>query len=890
MLTHLRKRTALLLSVAVVCATVALVPQTASAAQWAPAALGNDTAGNVTGYRACPAGSASAAGFTDTTSTDVDCIKMFGITQGKTATTYDPSASVTREEMALFLSRMYTPTGLAAGTTAFTAFTDISGLEAASQTAINAIAASGITVGTNVAAGTFSPADNVTREQMAIFLNRMADLLKDSDTNNDGTAVAIAGTVVNGGYNYTDIGSTSHEGLRAIVRLYDLGIPNACSVALSATCDTTYRPTADITRLEMAQMMVGLLNHSNARPAGISIQSPVTNVAGATMTSQISARNADFTPNANVSVEVIAQKHNDTPGVAAVVPFHPLTGLCNTSNVIATGTECAIDATDAVTTALGNAGGPSQTAAALHTLNWWAWTGADAAVYVNDTTVAFHHTNNLGAASTVVPATTATLTTTARAKATADSHSADDDVTDSSGEITPFGESVTLTVTLTGATAAAVVDGYSVTFHESRVDKAGNVAISSTAVISAAGKASYTVAASADPNPAITGDTKLGDWASSEVTITMAGTGTGAATGTYQPLGYQGTAVSFAAGTLTDGGYNTSWSDALPVYTTASDTLAISQNTAVVSTAGTIVDATATAYDQYGRGIAGQTAQFAVDGVAKITATTGANGTAVYSFVACTANGVDAVSGTAAGTMFGGGLAAAVPAAAGVEGTTVYCTTAGVDGGVDAYGLGDHAAVAEVQVLTITGSPTGGTFTVTYNGVTSGDIAFDATGATISGIFDGLSNIQAGKAVAPNPASQVYTVTWNADHGNIPQMSCNGAGLTGGTSPACAGTTTTQGVGLQTMDFIDEDSATNTLVMLRTRTDGTVGGVTAATPTYWSYTYDSTDYLAITGTTGATEAQFEVATTAVANLTSEVGGTYRIASTGSGISVFVLTN
>ena len=162
MLTHLRKRTALLLSVAVVCATVALVPQTASAAQWAPAALGNDTAGNVTGYRACPAGSASAAGFTDTTSTDVDCIKMFGITQGKTATTYDPSASVTREEMALFLSRMYTPTGLAAGTTAFTAFTDISGLEAASQTAINAIAASGITVGTNVAAGTFSPADNVS--------------------------------------------------------------------------------------------------------------------------------------------------------------------------------------------------------------------------------------------------------------------------------------------------------------------------------------------------------------------------------------------------------------------------------------------------------------------------------------------------------------------------------------------------------------------------------------------------------------------------------------------------------------------------------------------------------------------------------------------------------
>ena len=44
-------------------------------------------------------------------------------------------------QMALFLSRMYTPIGLAAGTTAFTAFTDISGYSTEIQTAINAIAA-----------------------------------------------------------------------------------------------------------------------------------------------------------------------------------------------------------------------------------------------------------------------------------------------------------------------------------------------------------------------------------------------------------------------------------------------------------------------------------------------------------------------------------------------------------------------------------------------------------------------------------------------------------------------------------------------------------------------------------------------------------------------------
>ena len=160
MLTNLRKRTALLLSLAVVCATVALVPQTVSAAAWAPSVTA-DLPGSLTGYRACPNTSAADAGFTDVSDASVNCIKMFGITNGKTATTYDPSASVTREEMALFLSRMYTPTGLAAGTGTFTAFTDITGLAAATQTAINSIAASGITVGTS--AGTYSPADNVSR-------------------------------------------------------------------------------------------------------------------------------------------------------------------------------------------------------------------------------------------------------------------------------------------------------------------------------------------------------------------------------------------------------------------------------------------------------------------------------------------------------------------------------------------------------------------------------------------------------------------------------------------------------------------------------------------------------------------------------------------------------
>ena len=121
MLTNMKRRTALLASVAVLCATVAMVPNVASAAGSKVPNVGSTALSdphtvpnNTTAMSACPGTSAPAAGFTDTTSTDVDCIKMYGITQGTSATTYEPNASVPRWQMALFLHRMFVPTGVAA--------------------------------------------------------------------------------------------------------------------------------------------------------------------------------------------------------------------------------------------------------------------------------------------------------------------------------------------------------------------------------------------------------------------------------------------------------------------------------------------------------------------------------------------------------------------------------------------------------------------------------------------------------------------------------------------------------------------------------------------------------------------------------------------------------
>ena len=164
MFTHLKRRVGVLSAVAVMAALLPVL--TASVASAIPAtALVPKAVDDGATYSACPTGSAAAAGFTDTTSTDVDCIAMHGITTGVTATTYEPTANVPRWQMALYLTRMATSAGVTLGSGADQGFTDISGYSAAIQTAINQIKQLGVTTGTT--ATTYSPDDNVTNEQMA---------------------------------------------------------------------------------------------------------------------------------------------------------------------------------------------------------------------------------------------------------------------------------------------------------------------------------------------------------------------------------------------------------------------------------------------------------------------------------------------------------------------------------------------------------------------------------------------------------------------------------------------------------------------------------------------------------------------------------------------------
>jgi hypothetical protein len=93
----------------------------------------------------------------------------------------------------------------------------------------------------------------------------------------------------------------------------------------------------------------------------------------------------------------------------------------------------------------------------------------------------------------------------------------------------------------------------------------------------------------------------------------------------------------------------------------------------------------------------------------------------------------------------------------------------------------------EAQTVTITGTPTGGTFTLTWNGQTTAAIAYNATAAAVQTALRALSNMpESGVTVSGGPGpGTAYTVTFT-DSYNVAQMTASGASLTGGSSPAVA--------------------------------------------------------------------------------------------------------
>jgi hypothetical protein len=111
---------------------------------------------------------------------------------------------------------------------------------------------------------------------------------------------------------------------------------------------------------------------------------------------------------------------------------------------------------------------------------------------------------------------------------------------------------------------------------------------------------------------------------------------------------------------------------------------------------------------------------------------------------------------------------------------------------------GPYAGQAsEVQTATITGVPTGGTFTLTFGGETTAGIAFNATAAAIQAALEALPSLSAGDVTVTGSAGGPYTVTFGGRLAgqNVAAMTASGSGFTGGSTPGVTIATTTAGGG-----------------------------------------------------------------------------------------------
>lgn len=98
----------------------------------------------------------------------------------------------------------------------------------------------------------------------------------------------------------------------------------------------------------------------------------------------------------------------------------------------------------------------------------------------------------------------------------------------------------------------------------------------------------------------------------------------------------------------------------------------------------------------------------------------------------------------------------------------------------------------EVQTIDL-GAATAGSITITFDGETTGAIAFNASAAAVQTELENLSNINPGDVVVTGgPLPGTITLTFGGQYAgvNVPEVTVTPTGLTGGTVTV---TTTTQG-------------------------------------------------------------------------------------------------
>src|SRR5947209_2704092 len=103
--------------------------------------------------------------------------------------------------------------------------------------------------------------------------------------------------------------------------------------------------------------------------------------------------------------------------------------------------------------------------------------------------------------------------------------------------------------------------------------------------------------------------------------------------------------------------------------------------------------------------------------------------------------------------------------------------------------------VDDVQTVTISGAPTGGTFTLTFGANTTTGIAFNAAASAVQSALVALASIGAGNVTVTgsNGGPWLVDFTGTLGYASHTLMTANSAGLTGGSSPAATPTHTQTG-------------------------------------------------------------------------------------------------
>jgi hypothetical protein len=103
-------------------------------------------------------------------------------------------------------------------------------------------------------------------------------------------------------------------------------------------------------------------------------------------------------------------------------------------------------------------------------------------------------------------------------------------------------------------------------------------------------------------------------------------------------------------------------------------------------------------------------------------------------------------------------------------------------------------SVNEVQTVTITGGPTGGTFTLTFNGATTDPLPYNATAAQVQSALWALSTIGDEDVWVTGAAGGPFTVTFRGALAGTDVAALTSANtFTGGTTPGVTVATTTAG-------------------------------------------------------------------------------------------------